>query len=235
MIRIFLSLCIFRNAAAFKFLPEPLTITSSSFSTALQRERMGSFVYFVAPAHDLSCNCNNDVEVAMNSLTNFDSSYSTQACKVESSMSDILKGIIPSVLFDIKSFRDDVTNMILATASLSRPSETMACRLALINGVRCPKWHEDYVKIRLLKTYHGIGTEWVDPQDLGVRAMNHLRSTMDWDLDVKDRAKVRRLHVNDVLIISGREREDSSIVPVLHRSPSTKETDKRLLFTVTIS
>ena len=213
-----------------------VTPTSSApLSSSLERESMKSIVYIEAPRHDTRCTCIDDIAVAVGSLNNFDNSFKIERSKVEVSLPIILDGIFPSVLLNIDRLRNDATDLIMSMTALSLHSETISCRLALINGVRCPKWHEDYVKIRLLKTYHGVGTEWVDPSDLGIRAMNQLRSAMDWDLDVKDERKIKRALVNDVLIISGRNREDSVIIPVLHRSPPVVESDRRLLLTITIS
>ena len=210
-------------------------ISSVPISSSFERESMRSIVYLEAPRHDASCACSDDIAIAIGSLHNFDNSFTIERSKVEVSLPVILDGIFPSVLLRIDRLRNDATDLIMRMTALSQHSETISCRLALIDGVRCPKWHEDYVKIRLLKTYHGAGTEWVDPTDVGIRAMNYLRSAMDWDLDVKDVTKIKRSRVNDVLIISGRNRGDSVIIPVLHRSPPVVEFDRRLLLTITIS
>ena len=231
MILAILTLCFLMSIQAVQVSTIPTAISLSSF----ERGAFRSIMYLKAPQHDMDCICSNVIASKIDSLSNFDNSFKIEQSKVEASISTILEKVLPSTLLHIESLRNDATDMIMTISALSLPAETITCRLALINGVRCPKWHEDYVKIRLLKTYYGIGTEWVDPDDMGVRAMNHLRSAMDWDLDVKDRRKIKRANVNDVLIISGRVREDSLITPVLHRSPPVIESSRRLLFTVTIS
>ena len=50
----------------------------------------------------------------------------------------------------------------------------LVCRLQLLDSVRCPKWHMDYVKLRLVKTYYGTGTQFIDPSDMKIRFLNYL-------------------------------------------------------------
>jgi hypothetical protein len=51
-------------------------------------------------------------------------------------------------------------------------SQELVCRLALLQRVRCPKWHCDNVSHRLLVTYFGPGTDWCDPNDAMIRIGN---------------------------------------------------------------
>jgi hypothetical protein len=214
-----------------------LQITGKPFAppSSIYRGGFGSVLFIEAPPHNNHCLCNHDIENCLNSLANFDHSYNFKRCEIESVMVDAISALVPPPLNENENLISDVTSMIKLLADFSLPDDNMSCRLALINGVRCPKWHEDTVKIRLIKTYYGRGTEWADPSDILIRANNHVRSMMDWDLEVKDKTKIRGAEVNDILIISGKNIEDSSVVPVLHRSPQVRETDRRLLFTVTIS
>jgi Protein of unknown function (DUF1826) len=213
-----------------------LQITGKPFAplSSIDREGFRSVLFIKAPPHKDNCQCNHEIENCLNSLANFDHSYNFKRCEIESLIFDAISVLVPSPLNENENIISDVTSMIKLLTDFSLPDDNMTCRLALINGVRCPKWHEDTVKLRLIKTYYGRGTEWADPNDLLIRANNHVRSMMDWDLEVKDKTKIRGAEVNDILIISGKNFE-ASVVPVLHRSPQVRETDRRLLFTVTIS
>ena len=199
-----------------------------------QREDIKSFVYLESPAHESDCMCLHEMEASVRSSVNFDNSCNFKIDEIASMKAATSSVILPQPFLQMDRFRDDLSDMIDLASKYAIPGDNISCRLALINGVRCPKWHEDSVKVRLIKTYYGQGTEWVDPTDLVVRANNYFRSFMDWDLEV-DEKKIKAARVNDVLIISGKTLEDSSIVPVLHRSPRVHETERRLLFTVTIS
>lgn len=200
-----------------------------------EREDFKSFVFLEHPTHESGCMCQDEMEMSVRNSVNFDHSCNFKIDEIASMKAATSSVILPQPFLQMDHFREDVSEMIDLAVKYAIPGDNISCRLALINGVRCPKWHEDSVKIRLIKTYYGQGTEWVDPNDLVIRANNWFRSYMDWDLEVKDEKKIRAARVNDILIISGKTLEDSSIVPVLHRSPRVRETDRRLLFTVTIS
>lgn len=196
---------------------------------------MKSFVFLESPAHESDCMCSDEVEASVRNSVNFDNSCNFKIDEIEVMKAATSSVILPQTFLQMDRFREDLSDMIDLAAKYAVPGDNISCRLALINGVRCPKWHEDSVKVRLIKTYYGQGTEWVDPSDLAIRANNCFRSFMDWDLEVKDEKKIKAARANDILIISGKMLEDSSVVPVLHRSPRVHETERRLLFTVTIS
>jgi len=51
---------------------------------------------------------------------------------------------------------------------------TVGLRGARIDNAMCPKWHIDRVPIRLLCTYEGPGTEWLDDQSVTRSALPEL-------------------------------------------------------------
>ncbi|KAJ1428606.1 hypothetical protein B484DRAFT_449707 [Ochromonadaceae sp. CCMP2298] len=128
----------------------------------------------------------------------------------------------------------DMDRLTQVMRSAAQPGERVKCRLALMDGVRCPKWHEDYVNLRLIKSYHGAGSDWAPPDDWAVRAANAARAALDRDPTVSA-DKIRHAECGDCIVIAGRRRADRGSVPVLHRSPVTSSQQKRLLFTVTLT
>ena len=146
-----------------------------------------------------------------------------------------LGSLVPPNLVDSDNRRrlvDDMHENLKMIQQQAAPDDKITCRLTLLEGVRCPKWHQDNVKVRLLKTYVGAGTEYVDPDDLMVRMLNFFRTLFDQDLDV-DPLKVQRARTGDVLIIQGKAENPEAAV--LHRSPPSAEGEKRLLYSVTVS
>lgn len=212
-----------------------MTPAKPSASLLLKRNIPRSIIYHESPRHVDNCLCDHTAGVDIGLVSNFDNTYGGKSSKIESSVDEAIANIIPTYLAEQQKFSFDVAEMIRLMTTFANPDDHISCRLALINGVRCPKWHEDNVKFRLIKTYYGAGTDWVDPTDVSVRMNNYFRSLMDWDLEVKDKKKIKSARVDDILLISGKAAQDGSIVPVLHRSPSVAESDRRLLFTVTIS
>jgi hypothetical protein len=141
-------------------------------------------------------------------------------------------------------------------------SPTITCRLAIVHGVRCSKWHEDNVYMRLIKSYYGPGADWIHPSHTIVRLENYFRGLCDMDLSVRYPMWIQHAKCLDILIINGKKRrtkkwplhgikegplhgikegikgwtsgEDYQSLPVLHRSPVVDLKSKRLLYTVTI-
>jgi hypothetical protein len=155
---------------------------------------------------------------------------------------DVAKILMPKDLVSIRGLAEDISHMIEIMRPAASARDKITCRMQLLHGIRCPKWHEDYVKLRLIKTYSGVGTEWVDPSNTFIRATNAVRSYLDKDLIVGDKSKIHRADAGDILVLSGRKREIEvdggrtfRPIPVLHRSPPVGPDDKRLLFTVTIN
>ena len=112
----------------------------------------------------------------------------------------------------------------------------LTCRLSLITSTKCPKWHEDNVNYRLLKTYMGRGTEYVDTKHTHIRLLNAILCHFDRNLTVFPSFLIRSTSPGDVLIMRGKKGvTTSSTVPVLHRSPAEcSATSPRLLLTITI-
>ena len=112
----------------------------------------------------------------------------------------------------------------------------LTCRLSLITSTKCPKWHEDNVNYRLLKTYMGRGTEYVDTKHTHIRLLNAILCHFDRNLTVFPSFLIHATSPGDVLIMRGKKGvTSSSTVPVLHRSPAEcSATYPRLLLTITI-
>ncbi len=131
----------------------------------------------------------------------------------------------------------DMDDLIDSMRLVATETDSIICRLAIVSGVRCPKWHEDYVDLRLIKTYCGIGTDWVDPNNLQTRFLNYFRALADIDLNIFNSEHISHGECGSTIVIPGRKRKLKipNSVPVLHRSPITEENCRRLLFTVTIN
>eukprot|EP01039_Chlorochromonas_danica_P004201 gene4201-4615_t len=135
----------------------------------------------------------------------------------------------------VQCILNDMTRLIsIMQNALVLPKDRLTCRLNLMDQTRCPKWHEDHVDMRLVKTYYGPSTQWVDPSDVNIRNANNLRAMAGLDLIAPEEA----IHccTNDVVVMAGKKRSEyvENAVPVLHRSPILPMGVKRLLFTITV-
>ncbi|MEM8917237.1 MAG: DUF1826 domain-containing protein [Pseudomonadota bacterium] len=88
-------------------------------------------------------------------------------------------------------------------------------RLEVVTGDSCWKFHCDYVEMRLITTYHGRGTQWLDQR-------NADRLTDGLEPEV-----INELRTGDVGLFKGRL---GNGLPAIHRSPPIDGTgEKRLL------
>lgn len=93
----------------------------------------------------------------------------------------------------------------------------VSVRLAIVTTDSCRKFHADYVKARLITTYVGTGTQWIDAEDAA-------RVTKD---EVPQ--NVKTLATGDVGLFKGKLWTQT---PAIHRSPPIEGTGERRLILV---
>ena len=113
-------------------------------------------------------------------------------------------GMPPGDLRDL--LLGDVDDLVSAFAGIIR-SGLVDVRLERVSHDACWKFHRDYVEARLLTTYRGPATEWVQPIDAG-RALREQKSY---------KGPLERLRVHDVAIFKGNCTGPGS--GIVHRSP----------------
>ncbi|GAA0477741.1 hypothetical protein GCM10009096_19550 [Parasphingorhabdus litoris] len=95
------------------------------------------------------------------------------------------------------------------------PHPKIEVRIELVTGNSCWKFHSDYVEMRLITTYIGRGTQWVDQNDT------------DRIADGLEPLHINELEPGDVGLFKGKLKTNQ---PVIHRSPPIEGTgEKRLL------
>lgn len=91
-------------------------------------------------------------------------------------------------------------------------------RLEIITTNSCRKWHSDYVKARLISTYVGTGTQWLDSQDA-----SRVR-------DGQEPQRINTMAAGHVGLFKGKM---STEWPAIHRSPPIAGTgETRLLLVI---
>lgn len=107
-------------------------------------------------------------------------------------------------------------------------------RLAILDKAMCPRFHVDRIPCRLITTYQGIGTEWlehalVDREKLG--AGNQGKSDEKSGL-FDDVRSINRLNAGDVALLKGENWDDSKGFGLVHRSPLVLSGENRLVLTL---
>lgn len=99
--------------------------------------------------------------------------------------------------------------------------ERVAVRLEHVIGDACRRFHADYVTARLISTYSGPGTQWLDAGAV---------ARLDEGI-APSRAEIRQLAVGDVGILKGRKWPGATAI--VHRSPPIADSDtSRLLLVI---
>ncbi|MEO0441667.1 MAG: DUF1826 domain-containing protein [Pseudomonadota bacterium] len=129
-----------------------------------------------------------------------------------------LRGALDKCGFPEGDTRQELVEDMLTLCHLFR--DLNACpsieiRLEVVSGDSCWKFHCDYVEMRLITTYHGRGTQWLDQR-------NADRVTDGLEPEV-----INELRTGDVGLFKGRLGNGP---PAIHRSPPIEGTgEKRLL------
>lgn len=139
-------------------------------------------------------------------------------------------------------FCRDVHRLATAfSAALDRPD--LSVRLDVISTDKCRRFHADYKHVRLLCTYVGPGTEWVEERDLDREALR-LRDAEDGSTFERTNARIvpdplaiHRANPGDVLLLKGESYPGNRGRGAVHRSPPierAKNDARRLVLTVDV-
>jgi hypothetical protein len=110
----------------------------------------------------------------------------------------------------------DVDDLVSVFARITR-SDLVDVRLQRVGNDACWKFHRDSVEARLLTTYLGPGTEWVQP----IHSETAMRRQKTYD------GPLERLQVHDVAMFKGNCAGPGS--GIVHRSPPIKGTGQTRL------
>jgi hypothetical protein len=112
----------------------------------------------------------------------------------------------------------DITDLAYVFSRITN-SKRVDLRLENINNDSCWRFHIDYVEARLLTTYRGATTQWVQPA-YAKQALNEQKEFS---------GPLERLDIDDVAIFNGKSAAQAN--GIVHRSPPIVGTGQsRLLF-----
>ena len=140
------------------------------------------------------------------------------------SVVDVLKGSLPAHSMNI-CFIEDVA-MAVDMFSCLFDLDHAGLRLLVLSKAMCPRFHADKVPCRLVTTYAGKGTEWLDKEGIDRSALGTSKeSIVEHDL-------VQHLSEGDIALLKGDGWEGNEGLGVIHRSPSLNDNETRLLLTL---
>lgn len=124
---------------------------------------------------------------------------------------------------------EDIVTLADAMACLF-DTDTVGLRLRRLESAMCPRFHCDKLPVRLVTTYHGLGSEWlpewaVNRQGLGAPGLGKP------DI-ISDPSAVQRLGVGDLALLKGSGWIGNEEHGLVHRSPNPPAGSRRLLLTL---
>mmetsp|Transcript_2268 Transcript_2268/g.3150 ORF Transcript_2268/g.3150 Transcript_2268/m.3150 type:complete len:287 (-) Transcript_2268:415-1275(-) len=115
--------------------------------------------------------------------------------------------------------------------------ETIDCRLVLSDQVPCPRLHVDKVHSRLICTYSGPGTEWLQNDDILWGNIQKYKDEADHlkfnTMVMKENATVFSSQEGELLLLRGTKWAGFSKRPAVHKSPVVNDSQRRLVLILT--
>lgn len=111
---------------------------------------------------------------------------------------------------------------------------TIGIRLEILNQAMCPKFHVDKTGIRLLCTYTGPGTEWLedayaDRTKLGMASANMDDAVSGVVLDAKG---IQQVPLFAVALLKGSLWQGNGMHGIIHRSPAVTDSKPRVMLAI---
>lgn len=177
-----------------------------------------------APDFDIS-----DLLNSLTKLTNFHFQQTSGKERIMLHLKNYLStlGIHPTK--ELEYFLGDIENLIGVFNRLTN-TKKVNLLLTVVNTNMCKLFHTDINELRLLCTYKGKGTLWVDNSNVNWNELNCCNTN---EKLIKDQNKVHQAKAFEVLILKGALHKFNSTHAILHRSPTIEETkQKRLLLRI---
>jgi len=101
-------------------------------------------------------------------------------------------------------------------------------RLVTLNKAMCPRFHVDRVPSRLVTTYLGEATEWLDNQCVDRNKLGKY----DYPVIDNEIGMVQQFDQGDVALLKGESWQNNKGYGLVHRSPNIKPNKARLILTL---
>ena len=120
-----------------------------------------------------------------------------------------------------KIFMDDILRLATLFQETTKSGE-IKIQLEIVTTDKCSLFHADYYRQRLLCTYLGPGTHWLDHSNVDRSALGKGNNNSI----VRDETAIHRANTFDVLILKGQDFGEGELA-VVHRSPPIMRHNKR--------
>lgn len=124
-----------------------------------------------------------------------------------------------------EGFIADVSWLVSAFACLLG-AQRVGLRLRTLDKAMCPRFHVDHVPVRLLTTYAGVGSQWLEE---GVMDRRRLAEP---EAEPSDPRVIQQFRCGDVGLLKGEKWRGNEGLGLIHRSPEPAPGERRLILTL---
>ena len=125
-------------------------------------------------------------------------------------------------LTEYQTLYEDIVDLLSTFHAIAKASSYVLTFITVDNDM-CRKWHTDINNIRMLCTYHGLGTQWIP--DEFIKSQNAEKEFQF------ENYQIQQVRTGDVILMKGALYGESN--PLMHRSPKlNEEHNKRLLLRI---
>ena len=119
----------------------------------------------------------------------------------------------------------DVSWLVRAYACLLG-AKRIGLRLRALDKAMCPRFHVDHVPVRLITTYAGIGSQWLEE---GAMERSQLGQPQ---AEPTRAALIQQVNAGEVALLKGEKWQGNEGAGLIHRSPALGPGERRLILTL---
>ncbi|MEP4889510.1 MAG: DUF1826 domain-containing protein [Aliiglaciecola sp.] len=107
-------------------------------------------------------------------------------------------------------------------------------RLRILDAPMCPRFHVDHVPCRLVTTFAGKGTQWLEHDKVNRDKLGHGSKGLEDGVSglYAQRTDIKSMNTGDVALLKGETWMGNDLAGVVHRSPAYEAKQNRLLLTL---
>ncbi|OPG73166.1 hypothetical protein B1219_07485 [Pseudomonas ogarae] len=124
-----------------------------------------------------------------------------------------------------EGFIADVSWLVSAFACLLG-AQRVGLRLRTLDKAMCPRFHVDHVPVRLLTTYAGVGSQWLEEGAMDRRRL------AEPEAEPSDPRVIQQFRCGDVGLLKGEKWQGNEGLGLIHRSPDLAPGERRLILTL---
>ncbi|WP_434767187.1 DUF1826 domain-containing protein [Pseudomonas triticicola] len=135
---------------------------------------------------------------------------------------------LASGLRDLQGFEGFISDLkwLVSAFACLLGARRIGVRLRVLDKAMCPRFHVDHVPVRLITTYAGIGSQWLEEGAMDRAQLGQANA------EPQDAASIRQLNSGDVALLKGEKWHGNEGFGLIHRSPHPAPGERRLLLTL---